>query len=95
MIRNNILTVPNGSCISVIPRNPAGDNILDITFANNTGYTNSIGGQFINMGNLGTPGSVTLVNNLWLAPFVLPGEHASRGGLYCRQECRHLKRLVP
>ena len=77
MIRNNVFNMSFGEDISVIPRNPAGDNIADITIVNNTGFITSIGGNFINITGGGAAGQITLANNLWIAPLALPGENAT------------------
>lgn len=78
MIRDNIMTAPDfGSSINVIPQNPAGDNIQDITIVNNTGVTNATGGQFIFINPGGNPGQIVLANNLWLAPNIVPGMHGT------------------
>jgi len=78
MMRDNVFTSPDfGSCINIIPQNPAGDNIQDIQIVNNTGITNSIGGNFIYINPGGNAGQVILANNLWDAPTVIPGMHGT------------------
>jgi hypothetical protein len=77
MMRDNVMTDNSGACISIIPRNPAGDNITDITIANNTGIINSTAGNFINITAGGAAGAITLANNLWIAPNVIPGENGA------------------
>ncbi|HET6247963.1 MAG TPA: PKD domain-containing protein [Tepidisphaeraceae bacterium] len=81
MFRNNIFTEPNMACVAITPRNAPGSNIQDITFANNTGITSTVGGQFFNITAGGAAGQLTLENNLWLAPNVVPGQHGV-GGVY-------------
>ena len=75
MMRNNIVSDDFTAIISVVPHNAAGDNIQDLTFVNNTGITSAVGGEFINITEAGTPGSITLQNNLWIAPNIIPGEY--------------------
>jgi hypothetical protein len=75
MIRNNIFT-ESIDCISVVPSS-AGGNIQDITFDNNTGISTGVGGQFINITAGGAAGQITLANNLWIAPNIVPGEHGA------------------
>ena len=73
MMRNNIISIEHSAAISIVPHNPAGDNISDITIVNNTALTLSDAGQFLNITNLGAAGSVVVENNLWVAPNVIPG----------------------
>jgi PKD repeat protein len=79
MFRNNIFTTSSGPDIAIAAANHNGDSISDITFDNNTGISTGVGGQFINIGGGNTPKSVTLVNNLWRAPLVVPGMHMNAG----------------
>src|SRR6185437_9535532 len=75
MFRNNVFSNDNGPLVAIEPRNSAGDSSQDITFANNTGVTESVGGQFIQIGSNGASNLVTLIDNLWLAPNIVPGAH--------------------
>lgn len=80
MVRNNIITIPNvNQAVDVVASYPDGDTNQDLTFANNTAYTTQTGGTFFKLGGGGRPDSVTLINNLWIAPNVIPGENASSG----------------
>ncbi|MDB5288814.1 MAG: domain containing protein [Phycisphaerales bacterium] len=73
MIRNNVISMDHNSCISIVPANPAGDNVQDITIVNNTGITNSSGGCFLYVTSGAAANSLTVQNNLWIAPNLLPG----------------------
>jgi Ca2+-binding RTX toxin-like protein len=73
MIRNNVISMDSNSCISIVPTNAAHDNIQDITIANNTGITNSTGGCFLYVTSGAAANTITVENNLWLAPNVIPG----------------------
>jgi PKD repeat protein len=77
MIRNNVISVSGGSCISIVPTNPGHDNIQDFTIANNTGVTTSAGGSFLYVTGGAAANSLTVQNNLWIAPKLLPGTGGS------------------
>lgn len=72
MIRNNIVTDNFTACIGINASNEAGDNIQDITLANNTGISTAAGGQFVYISGGGNP-AITIENNLWVAPKIVAG----------------------
>jgi hypothetical protein len=78
MIRNNVITMPTGMCIDI---NPASDgrNIADIRIFNNTGVTTGNGGQFLYVYAGAPNGSISVANNLWVAPNAVAGNHATAG----------------
>lgn len=76
MVRNNVLSDDNGACINIIPSG-GGRNLSDIRIVNNTGINNGAGGQFLFVYAGATPRSISVMNNLWIAPHVISGEHAT------------------
>ena len=80
MVRNNIFSMNTDVAdIDINPHNAAGDNIKDITFANNTGVTIGTAGEFMYIDSGGAAGQLTLENNLWIAPSVIPGQGGTSG----------------
>jgi hypothetical protein len=78
MIRNNVITMKGGMCIDIIPASD-GRNIGDIRIFNNTGITTGSGGQFLYLYGGAPAHSVSVSNNLWLAPSASAGQHATAG----------------
>lgn len=77
MFRNNVFTENNDACVNIAPGDAGGDYITDVTFANNTGITTSVGGKMFDIEAGGRPNSITLINNLWIAPNIIPGMNGS------------------
>jgi len=78
MIRNNVITMPSGPCIDIISARDGRIN-NDIRIFNNTGITTGVGGQFLYL-YAGAPAkSVSVCNNLWIAPNAVAGQHATAG----------------
>jgi hypothetical protein len=78
MIRNNVITNDNGAAINIVAVSP-GRSVDDIRILNNTGVDNGVGGQFLYVFAGAPAHSITVENNLWLAPNVIAGEHATAG----------------
>ncbi len=77
MIRNNILNDTNGVGIALIPKDSEGRYLLDIQILNNTGINSGHVGQFLHTAGAATPGSITLGNNLYIAPNLTPGTYGA------------------
>jgi len=78
MIRNNVMKSDDGAAINIEPASD-GRNILDIRIDNNTATSTGPGGQFLHVYANATPHSISVINNLWIAPNAIGGQHGTAG----------------
>jgi hypothetical protein len=71
LVQNNYFDDPNMPSIQLIPTDdtyPTTRLMHDITITDNTSVNTGIDGQFLLMSNAALPGTITLTNNLYIAP---------------------------
>jgi hypothetical protein len=71
MVRDNYFDDPNMAAIQITPTDatyPTTRLMRDITITDNTAVNSGIDGQFLLMANAALPGTITLTNNLYIAP---------------------------
>ena len=80
--RNNVIRRDKGEAFSVTPTDGKGRTISDVNIVNNTVVNNASEGNFLMVIAGRSPGAITLRNNLWLAPNIVPGGGNGVAGVY-------------